>query len=946
MSARGRFGVRLSALGWLRRLNWNYLEPGELPELRDLQESLLLANRLLPWLRRFRFSWNGEQRALSPLSIHEIIGYADGCCNCRDWQGSSTIIHRLLLEGVPTRQPLPDGTSMSVKVPLIDWDHVHRNHWDVADAVPSLHAGDPDVRELVGYVNGVPLVIVACVERDQEKRWGTTADGIAHLSRGGAPLLARRPALLAQLLLSLDRRGGRYASVGTAEHGWVRWREHGWSRAALTELRDRQTPFAGVGCDPPWAVHAELLVGVLRPDRLLQLLRAYLQTGIGGKRYIARPGQFFAVQCALQALRARDGAGRRAGGQLCLAAGSGLDRTREWLLRALRTAPGCEGLRILLPVTRATAEAHPPRRTAGPRPGDRLLEFLAGYGGPQLEIPLRSLRGWARKAAFPPAAETVYGDILLLVDADFWETPPDLLRRLRRCLPQATWLTLCAQPIVLPTADLDPGPPLYHYPPEHAVADGVVVPAWRDGDPIFPEPVREPPAALPDDTPDPRQTRVASSICRHFDGVVRVAERSLRGALLVDTAQDARNYQRALSADGGLHTHVSGYDSRGQLLERAWEGIPAQVDLVIAHGELPALQDPRLGLLYVDRPLSVAQRLRAVGLINAPHPDKRAALVVDFHASGLSDAPGQAWLPSPVANSRAALAAEQRRLQGLLPVDGERDFHACQDHLAPDWMLGPGGDDVDLHRRRRDLLHHRVTAFGQRLQVAIASEAAFTGEQAAVSARYRSMLHRYSVLRDAVSRVALEEDRFNAEDLRVRHWARERAPEVREDPFDYGLLAAAEPGPGTELQQANQAYTRLRHRLAVAGDAAPPGEQSRHALGQILRAPTPQARLQALQAFEAMVQRSQHDGRSLHRLSRGLALLDGLFGTTQDPTGFVLVGALIDAVVAEAHQMPRTQFHDHVSAHLEPLLYEHLEESQVQPVLNAVLVRAQDWPPD
>lgn len=946
MSAQRRFGVRLSALGWLQRLNWNYLEPGELPGLRDLPESLLLANRLLPWLRRFRFDWNGEQRALSPMSIQQIIGYADSCCYCRDWQGSSAIMHRLLLEGVPTRHTLPDGTSMSVKVPLIDWDHVHRNHWDVADAVPCMEARDPDVRELVGYVNGVPLVIVACVERDQEKRWGTTADGIAHLSRGGAPLLARRPALLAQLLLSLDRRGGRYASVGTPEHGWVRWREHGWSGAALTELRDRQTPFAGVGCDPPWAVHAELLAGVLRPDRLLHMLRAFLETGLGGKRYVARPGQFFAVQCALQALKARDGTGGRAGGQLCLAAGSGLHRTRYWLLRALRTAPGCESLRILLPVTRATAEAQPARRTAGPRPGDQLLEFLAGYGGSPLEIPLRTLRGWARKAAFPPAAGTVTGDIILLVDADFWETPPDLLRRLRRCLPQATWLTLCAQPIVLPAADLDPGPPLYHYPPEHAIADGVVVPAWRDGDPIFPDPVREPPADLPDDVPDPRQARVAGSISRHFDGVVRVAERNLRGALLVDTVQEAKDYQRALSADGRLQTHVSGYDNRGLPLERPWECISPQVELVIAHGELPALQDPRLGLLYVDRPLSPAQRLRAVGLINAPHPDKRAALMVDFHASGLSDASSQAWLPSPVVNSRAALAAEHRRLQGLLPADGERDFHACRDHLAPDWMLGPDGEDVDLHRRRRDLLHHRVTAFGQRLQVAIASEAAFTGDQAAVSARYRSMLHRYSVLRDAVSCVALEEDRFNAEDLRVRHWARERAPEVREAPFDYGLLAAAEPAPETDLQQANQAYTRLRHQLGAAGDAAPLGKQSRHALCQILLAPDAQARLQALQAFDAMVQRSLHDGRSLRRLSRGLALLDGLFGTTLNPTGFILVGALIDAVVAEAHLRPSTQFHDHVSACLEPLLYQHLEESQVQPVLNAVLVGAQDWPPD
>uniref|UniRef100_UPI0013C2CB68 type VI secretion system-associated protein TagF n=1 Tax=Pseudomonas viridiflava TaxID=33069 RepID=UPI0013C2CB68 len=51
----------------------------------------------------------------------------------------------------------------------------------------------------------------------------------------------------------------------------------------------------------------------------------------------------------------------------------------------------------------------------------------------------------------------------------------------------------------------------------------------------------------------------------------------------------------------------------------------------------------------------------------------------------------------------------------LLPADAAEDFHACRDYLVPDWDIGPHGDDIDLHRHRRDLLHGRVTAFGQRL---------------------------------------------------------------------------------------------------------------------------------------------------------------------------------------------------------------------------------------
>lgn len=941
----GRFGVRHSALGWLRRLGWNHLEPHALASLRELPESALLEKRLLPWLRRFRFEAGGVQLPLSPSCFGEIIATVDTCCHSLDWETSSGTVHRLLVEGVRVRQALPEGGSVEVHVPLIDWEHVHRNHWDVADAAPYPHPLDPEVAELVGYVNGIPLVVLACVERDREKRWGTTAAGIAHLWRGMGNVAGHRPALHAQLLLCLDRRGGRYASVGTAAHGWVRWREHGWTRSDQMQLRDRPLPFSDVALDPPWAVHAELLRGTLEPVRCLQLLRGFLRTGQHGRRYLARPGQFFAVQHALQALRGRDAVGRRGGGQLCLAAGSGLQRTRYWLLHALDNDPTFRGLRVLMPVTRSSPTTPLKKGRPGPRPADLLTEFLAGHAGAVQEVPLRVLRGWGRRAELPAPDDPAAGDILLLVDADFWESPPSLLRRLRRCLPQSAWLTVCAQPIELPTTDLDVGAPLYHYPPEHAVADGVVVPAWRDGGPIFPEPVRVSKASAGSDGTEPRHARVATAISHHFHGLIRVAERKLRGTLLVDSPEQAEHYQRALSVDGRLQTQVSGYDGHGLSTERPWEPVSPQVELTIAHGGLPAAQDARLGLLYVDRPLSAPERLRAIGLINAPHPDKRAALVVDFHASGMSEAPGRAWLPASVEVNRDALPTDHRRLQSLLPRDAEEDFHACRDYLAPEWALGPHGGDVDLHRRRRDLLHQRVTAFGQRLQVAMASEAAFTGEQAAVSARYRSILHRYSVLRDAVSQAALEEDRFLPEDLRVRHWARERAPEVREEPFDYRLLATTERAEATIAQQANQTYTRLRHQLGATEETPQRMEEGRHTLSRVLQSPSVQARLQALQVLEATLQVSLY-GSGAQPVSRGLALLEGVLGAAGDHATRIWMGALIDVVVAEAHEGPRILFHEHLRARLEPLLRPYLEEQQLQAVLDMLLHRAQHWPPE
>ncbi|MBT2767144.1 type I restriction endonuclease subunit R [Stenotrophomonas sp. ISL-67] len=932
-----RFGVRDSALGWLRRLGWNPLDERTLATLRGEHHSALLEKRLLPWLRRYRYELDGERGALSPTSIDRIIAEADTCCHSLDGVASSSLVHRLLLEGIRTELAFPDGRRRVIQVPLIDWEHVHRNHWDVADAPALPDPSGSHVRELVGYVNGIPLVVLACVERDRNKRWGSVGDGIQHLRRGMESASYSPLPLHAQLLLSLDRRGGRYAAVGTPQHAWMKWREQGWSRAAQDQLRDSAMPFAEVPLDPPWSSHAELLHGVLSPPRLLDLIRHFLCDARQGQRYVVRPNQFFAVQSALQALRTRDASGRRGGGQLCLAAGSGLQRARQWLLRALRTDAALRSIRVLQPLTRMTPPPEDRRQRPGPLPADQLSEFLAGRASSPHEVPLRILRGWARKAK-PPTADddaATGDDVMLLVDADFWESDPALLRKLRRCLPRAVWLTLVAAPVTAASADLDPGVMLYQYPPAHAVADGVVVPAWRD---TGPSPIG--------DSPSRRVAQVATAISQHFHELVRLAERGLRAMLLVDTTHQAHGYQRALAVDARLKTHVAGYDNRGLPTDRASERIPPQVELVIVHGELPAAQDARAAVLYVDRALTASERLRGVGLINAPHPDKRTAMLVDFHTGDIPAAAPPEWLPLPVQDNHPVLGVQRQRLHSLLPTDAEEDFHACRDHLAPDWEVGPQGDDIDLHRHRRDLLHRRVTAFGQRLQLAISAETALTGQPSLLGGQYRALLHRFSLLRDAVSRLALEAGRFNAEDRRVRHWAREQAPQVCEQHIDYQVLRTLEPVELSAAQHANHLYTRLRHRLDETGLDPDAVERSRTTLRQVLvECGDAQERIAALQALEPTLRGSPQAGDAAQAVSRGLLVLGSLFDTTLDEDVYVRLGSRIDALVADEQRQPLHLFDAYVRDRLEATLRGHLEDSQLEAVVHAVLLTGPHWPP-
>jgi hypothetical protein len=942
-------GVRRSVLGWLRRLGWNPLTDDALAPLRDARGSAVLEKRLLPWLRRYRFDWKGQEMRLAPDSLPAIIERVAACCHLRDWLSASNAFHHLLLEGVPSEQTLPDGSRVLLQVPLIDWTNVRRNHWDVAESAYGLPAcGAPEIHELVGYVNGLPLVVVACVERDRQRRSGTAAAGIEHLLRGMVSGSIDPPPLQAQLLLSVERRGGRYATVGTPRHGWVRWREHGWSPAVQARLRDAAVPFVDGPLEPPRTAHAELLHGLLAPTRLLQILRGFVRVTPDGGRHIARSAQFFAVQHALQALRTVDADGRRSGGQLCLAAGSGLRQTRHWLLQALAVEPGLPALRVLVPVTHSAASAREPRRkSCDPPPAREVDELLAGRAPSSLEVPLRVLHRWARGVAEPLHRN----DLVLLVDADFWTSDPNELRGLRHALPGAGWLTLAAHPVTTRAPDLDPGAGLFHYPPRQAVEDGVVVSVWTDS-PVLAG--TAPGGSHPRDAAAAaalRTMRMAPAIAQHFHRFVRMAKRDLRAMLLVESAQHAQDYQHAFAGEGDLRVQAIGYDAHGVPRDRSCRAVPPEVELIIAHGALPTARDPRLALLYIDRSLAGAEWLRAVGLTTSPHPDKHAALLMDLHDAPLEHAvqhpegPPSDWLPAPLAADPQLLSSQRRRLQVLMPVGAEEDFHACRDHLAPHWALTPQGGDVDLHRRRRDLLHGRVTAFGRGLQIVAAAEATWRGAPSAeLGAQYRRELHRYSLLRDAASDDALELGHYGPEDVRVRHWAREQAPEVRELEADYLMLRATERREVSAAQRTNQLYTQLRSRLDDPAEEPRFVDPARHALLQVLSEDVdPDARLQALTALES-AQRSPLGAGDAAPCSRGLLLLGGFVDVAANPDLYRQRGVQIDALVADARPMPPQVFRDMLRAALPPLLQDCLEPDRVNAVVDAVLARAPHWP--
>lgn len=845
--------VTRSTLGWLQRLGWQYLAPNRRCSLRGDEGSALLEGRLRQYLHQLRFEAHGEHWPLDAEGIAQVLAAVTQGPLRRGSQAGTDALLVALRNGVCVAQRLPDGRTVRATVPLVDWAEPLNNQWDIASARgegQALLDAAPRIDVLEGYVNGLPLLRLLCVERDGQGRWGRDDAAIA---LHGQQMRASGSACRPPLLLALDRRGGRYACSGTPANGWARWREHDWSADAVQQLRGTvPMPRTGAAAtNGRWlrAVHAPLLAGVAAPARVLALLRGFMHTGADGQPRIARAAQFFAVQAGLAQLRRIDAQGCRARGQVQLAAGTGMALTWHWLVQHVQRDPWLRHCRVLLVQQRPAVTPLPATRgEPAMSPGRRLAAFMADGRGCTLQTTPGTLQAWVRRRDAGHDGD----DLIVLADTHLQAGQPAWVERARERLPRAGWLWLGSGPLGEGMPSVASEPLLFTCSTADAIADGLVVPVYHHA--LQPTPprrqtTRRGPTPLVEPAV-PLNGRWASTIAQHLRDTLQHTERNLHAVLLVADAEAMRRYQRAFVRDGALHSAMVGPgNGRASAAQH-----PAQLLIASDPHTLPYL-DARLALVYLDTALDSTGLARVLTLLSRPHPHKHCAWLV--HLPGVP-APWQhgvadAWAPLPLQQVQARLPREHRRLRALLPATGNVDFHACREHLGPRWSMDAHGHERDLHRLRRRCLHQRVTRFGQQLQAAMLA-LPLEGRGAEVDTpqqRYRYDLHFCSLLRDAVANEACEAHLSVDEDVRIRHWARERAPEVRDAGWDY--LGAADALPANPRCDADVLHSQLRRQLESSTVGTPARVQLQRQLHGLLAAPhAPAERLRQLQALQAL----------------------------------------------------------------------------------------------
>jgi hypothetical protein len=242
---REQFSPHIPALHLLINLGWQFLTTEDALKLRGSTREIILKQRLIEVLQTRRFEYKGEFHPLSPGGIDQIVRQAQTLSLAEGLLPANERLYRLLTLGVTVTEFMPDGKKHQPTIALIDWQDPASNRWDATEALEVLSANGTHVRvpDVVGYVNGLPLVVI------EAKRPGVGQDDRAMVEESiGQQLRNQRhdeiPQLFAyaQVLLAVCGSEARYGTTHTALKFWARWREEAFGDAQLADWKNYKVP--------------------------------------------------------------------------------------------------------------------------------------------------------------------------------------------------------------------------------------------------------------------------------------------------------------------------------------------------------------------------------------------------------------------------------------------------------------------------------------------------------------------------------------------------------------------------------------------------------------------------------------------------------------------------------------------------------------------------------
>ncbi|MCO4322324.1 type I restriction endonuclease subunit R [Aliidiomarina quisquiliarum] len=509
------FSAKIPALNLLTNLGYTFIPPSECEALRG---NTLVSEKkstyqvvLLPVLRAFlakqSFSFAGKQHTLSEAAIDKVMHELNPAMNL-GLKAANEKIYNALIYGVSVTE-FTDGKKASPTIKLIDWHNIDNNQFHFTEelVVQNAEGTGNRIPDIVCFVNGLPLVVIEAKRPDSNKEGkSTNAEAISqHIRNQGQ---AEIPHLYAysQLLLAINGHEGLYATCGTPEKFWAKWKEEQIPEAEFVRLKnhklsdeqidglfnhrpakakDDYLSLVAAG-DLTVTDQDRLIVSLLRPERLLDMTRLFTLFDKKAGKIVARYQQVFGIKALIERINTFDDSGAREGGVIWHTTGSGKSFTMVFLSKALIWLEELAQCRVIIVTDRVDLEDQLSRtfasggvltdrdkKDAMATTGKRLAEQI-GKGNERVIFSIINKFGSAIKY------KECYNDspnIIVLVDEGHRSQNGENNIRMQQTLPKAAYIAFTGTPLLKDDKTENKfGKIIHSYTMQQAVEDKTVTP--------------------------------------------------------------------------------------------------------------------------------------------------------------------------------------------------------------------------------------------------------------------------------------------------------------------------------------------------------------------------------------------------------------------------------------------------------------------------------------
>ncbi|WP_417507675.1 type I restriction endonuclease subunit R [Marinomonas gallaica] len=502
------YSAKLPALTLLTSLGWSFLNPEQALVARGGKfDQVVLRDVLRGELQKRRFTFGGKSYPLSQKSIDNLI--AEVCSPALN-EGlliANEKLYNHLMYGISVTE-FVGGKRATPTVSLIDWADIHNNSFIFTEEFSvTRFGGTQDKRrpDIVCFVNGIPLVVIEA-KRPDGKKGPTVDEGISQSLRNQRPDEIPHLFAYSQLLLSINGSDGRYGTCNTPVKFWAAWREEELSDREMYAYRNKPLSAEQVAAlfdyrkavdfdwYQTWSAHElsvsgqdQLLISLLRPGRLLEMVRYFTLFDQKAGKIVARYQQVFGIKKLIARINTDNAKGGREGGVVWHTTGSGKSFTMVFLSKALILDDSLKQCRILVVTDRVDLETQlsntfasggelsgkKDKQAAMATSGKRLAEQI-GHGTERIMFSLIQKFNSATKY---PDCRNTSKDMIVLIDEGHRSQGGENGIRMRQALPNASFVAFTGTPLLKDDeTESKFGGIVHAYTMQRAVEDGTVTP--------------------------------------------------------------------------------------------------------------------------------------------------------------------------------------------------------------------------------------------------------------------------------------------------------------------------------------------------------------------------------------------------------------------------------------------------------------------------------------